>query len=169
MEAVNFRHFKKLWKANKRRMKGFVTKLENKPPKKLDQISAEVDREVWKEIDCLSCANCCKKMSPTYTVSDIKRISEHLGMTVKEFRAKWLYLDKTGDWMNVSTPCQFLDLNTNMCSIYEHRPVDCAGFPHLNRKKMKDYVHIHKQNIEYCPATYRWIEKMEILAKSGFE
>jgi hypothetical protein len=25
---------------------------------------------------------------------------------------------------------------------------------------MKDYVHVHKQNVEYCPATYRIVEKM---------
>lgn len=25
---------------------------------------------------------------------------------------------------------------------------------------MKDYVHVHKQNVEYCPATYKMVEKM---------
>ena len=27
-------------------------------------------------------------------------------------------------------------------------------------KRMKDYAHVHKQNIEYCPATYKMVEKM---------
>jgi hypothetical protein len=63
--------------------------------------------------------------------------------------------------MNVKQPCQFLDLKTNMCSIYEVRPADCAGFPHLSKKKAVDYMHVHKQNIEYCPATFKMVEKLK--------
>ena len=115
---------------------------------------------MWQETDCLSCANCCKTMSPTYTPADLKRISSHFDMTVDEFKAKWLYKDRNNDWLNKKQPCQFLNLTDNKCSIYPIRPKDCAGFPHHTKKKMVDYVHVYKQNIEYCPATYRWIEKM---------
>ena len=100
-------------------------------------------------------------MTPTYTLKDMKRISGHFGMTVREFKDKWLYKERSsGDWMNRDTPCQFLDLGTNMCTIYDIRPLDCAGFPHLPRKKMVEYMHVHKQNVEFCPATYRMVEKM---------
>jgi Fe-S-cluster containining protein len=100
-------------------------------------------------------------MTPTYTTKDIKRISAYLGMTPREFKDKWLCYDKKdGDWMNVSRPCQFLDLKTNMCSIYAVRPADCAGFPHFTKRKMVDYMHVHKQNIEYCPATFKMVQKM---------
>jgi hypothetical protein len=99
-------------------------------------------------------------MTPTYSSKDIKRISAHLGTTVNTFKEKWLRKERnSGDWLNKSTPCQFLDLKNNKCGIYEVRPADCSGFPHLP-KKMKDYVHVHKQNVEYCPATYRLVEKM---------
>jgi hypothetical protein len=68
--------------------------------------------------------------------------------------------------MNTRNPCQFLDKKTNMCSIYSIRPADCAGFPHLAKKKMVEYIHVHKQNVEYCPATYMMVEKMkEMLPK----
>lgn len=100
-------------------------------------------------------------MSPTFNNKDIKRIAAHLEMSTDEFKEKWLYFDKAdGDWMNVKQPCQFLDLRTNMCSIYEVRPDDCAGFPHLKKKKMTDYIHVHKQNVAYCPATFKMVEKM---------
>jgi Fe-S-cluster containining protein len=100
-------------------------------------------------------------MTPTYTTKDMKRISFHLGMSVQEFKDKWLYEERSsGDWLNRSTPCQFLDRQTNMCTIYEVRPDDCAGFPHLLNKKLVDFVDTHKQNVEYCPATYRMVEKM---------
>lgn len=127
-----------------------------------------IDQEVWKETDCLSCANCCKTMSPTYNAKDIKRIAAHLQMTVKDFKEKWLYYEEDDkDWVNKQQPCQFLDLTNNMCSIYEVRPSDCAGFPHLTRRKMVDYMHVHKQNVAYCPATYKMVEKMKLLVSLG--
>lgn len=158
---VNLRSFRQKARIHKKTFRRFLGRLEKNPPKLLDQLAASVDEQVWKEIDCLSCANCCKTMSPTFTSKDIKRISLHLEMKPKEFKEKWLYFDKKdGDWMNTSQPCQFLNLDSNMCSIYEVRPADCSGFPHLKKRKMKEYIHVHQQNVEYCPATYRMVEKM---------
>jgi len=31
---------------------------------------------------------------------------------------------------------------------------------------MVDYMHVHKQNIEYCPATYKLVEKMQEALKA---
>lgn len=159
---VNFRSFKQKVLRNKSVYKRFLTRLEKKPPRYSDKFSTVIEKEVWKNVDCLSCANCCKTMSPTYTLKDIKRIAAHLGMSVNGFKKKWLLKERgiDGDWINKSLPCQFLDMKTNMCGIYEVRPVDCSGFPHLSKKRMIDYMHIHKQNIEYCPATFKMVEKM---------
>ncbi|MEO6221014.1 MAG: YkgJ family cysteine cluster protein [Ginsengibacter sp.] len=162
MQAINLRKFRKKFEVNKRLFRSFITRTENRPPENLDKLSEEIDKAVWEQVNCLNCANCCKVMSPTYTFQDIKRISAHLGMRPKNFKEKWLYLDKReNDWMNKSRPCQFLDLNTNMCSIYEVRPADCAGFPHLTKRPLPDFMHVHKQNIEYCPATMLYIEKLK--------
>jgi Fe-S-cluster containining protein len=62
--------------------------------------------------------------------------------------------------MNRSEPCQFLDLKTNLCSIYAVRPADCAGFPHLTKKKAVEYLHVHHQNVQHCPATFLMVEKL---------
>ena len=135
--------------------------MEKNPSKGLDKKIVEVEKAVWLETDCLSCANCCKTMTPTFNKQDQKRISAHLGQTVEEFQQKWLKKEKGGDrdWLNKTEPCQFLNLKDNKCSIYEVRPADCAGFPHLS-KKFSDFVHIHKQNVEYCPASYKLVEKL---------
>jgi uncharacterized protein len=160
MQAINLRSFKQIVRYHKRRIRNFLTRLEHKNPKGLNELVIEADAKVWKEVDCLGCANCCKTMSPTYTREDVKRISKHLNMTGRAFREKWLYKDRTGDWMNKKQPCQFLDLQTNMCSIYAVRPRDCAGFPHHTKRKMVGYMHMYKQNIEYCPATYKLVERV---------
>ena len=166
MQPINLRAFKKQVIQTKRAFKAFLTKLENNPPRGLDNITASIEPAVWKEIDCLSCANCCKAMTPTYTTKDIKRIAAHLEVTPQQFKDKWLMFDKKdNDWQNKKQPCQFLNLTDNKCSIYLVRPADCSGFPHLPRKKMVDYMHVHKQNIEYCPATYKMVEKMKALIK----
>lgn len=162
MEKVNLQSFAIQSKKKRKGYKAFITKLENHPPNGLDRMIVEADQQTWKQIDCLSCANCCKKMTPTFTPKDIKRASDFLHIQPKEFKEKWLiYEKKDKDWVNVSQPCQFLDLKTNMCTIYEARPADCAGFPHLAKKKAVDYMHVHKQNLEYCPATLKFIELMK--------
>ncbi|MGB8192913.1 MAG: YkgJ family cysteine cluster protein [Chitinophagaceae bacterium] len=163
MLPVNLRSFRGKVRHNKRRFRSFLTRLEKSAPRKMDAAAALSDRAVWQEVDCLSCANCCKTMSPTFTPQDIKRISAHLNMTPSAFKEKWLYLDKRdGDWMNKSQPCQFLNLADNKCSIYEVRPTDCAGFPHHTKRRMIDYMHVYKQNVEYCPATYKMVERMMV-------
>ena len=161
---VNLRSFQHKVRLHKKALRAFLTKLEKKPPKQIHKMMDMVDKEVWMEIDCLSCGNCCKKMTPTFTVKDVKRISGYLEMTPLAFREKWLRYDKKDDdWQNKKQPCQFLNLNDNKCSIYAIRPADCAGFPHLTKRKAVDYIHIHKQNIQYCPATYKMVEKMKTL------
>jgi Fe-S-cluster containining protein len=158
---VNLRSFKAKARHTKNSMRRFLSKVDRIKPAGLDKTIAGIEKEVWKEVDCLSCANCCKTMTPTYTKKDMQRISAHLKMTVDEFKTKYLRQERGGerDWMNKAEPCQFLNLKDNKCSIYAVRPDDCAGFPHLS-KKFKDFVHIHKQNVEYCPATYKLVEKM---------
>ncbi|MBL0356837.1 MAG: YkgJ family cysteine cluster protein [Chitinophagaceae bacterium] len=160
--TINLSAFKKKFLLNKRAFRSFLTRLENNPPKGLHKTMVEVDKEVWAETECLTCGNCCKKMTPTFTTADIKRIAGYFNMKPDAFKEKWLTFDKKeGDWQNVKQPCQFLNLSDNKCSIYPIRPADCAGFPHLTKKNPTDYLHVHKQNIEYCPATYKMVEKMQ--------
>jgi Fe-S-cluster containining protein len=161
MQPVNLYSFRKKVSIYKNLFNKYLRKVEKAKPRNLDILAEEINAEVWQETDCLSCANCCKTMTPTFTTKDIRRISKHLNMRPKDFKERWLHYEKDdGDWVNNKQPCQFLDLRTNMCSIYEVRPADCAGFPHLTKKKMVDYIHVHQQNITYCPATFKMVQKM---------
>jgi hypothetical protein len=127
MQPVNLRSFAQKFVIIKK-LQTFFRKSRKNPPKNINAIVDAVDTAVWKEIDCLSCANCCK-MTPTFTNVDIKRIAAHFNIKVEEFKDKWLRYDKKdGDWVNVQQPCQFLNLENNMCSIYEVRPSDCSDF-----------------------------------------
>ena len=51
-----------------------LANLKKKPPKNLDKIAQEIHDEVFQEIDCTACANCCKTLGPDLR----KRISRGL-------------------------------------------------------------------------------------------
>jgi uncharacterized protein len=146
----------------------FLSRLKRNPSRNLQSIAIKAGSNVWDEIDCLSCANCCKTMTPTYTNADIKKIASYLQISGDEMKRRWLKKERgTGNWVNKATPCQFLDLGTNMCNVYEVRPADCAGFPHLTKKKFVEYLHVHQQNLDECPATFKMVERMNEMVETG--
>jgi Fe-S-cluster containining protein len=91
--------------------------------------------EIFEEVDCLACANCCKTTSPIFTDIDIERIAKHLRMRPAQLIDKYLHLDKDQDYVLNSSPCTFLGAD-NYCSIYEVRPRACREYPHTDRKNM---------------------------------
>jgi Fe-S-cluster containining protein len=160
MLPVNFYSFRKKLSFHRKSFRRFLSKIAKTPPVAVDKQTPIIAQEVWDEVDCLTCANCCKKMTPSFTTKDLKRISAHFNQTPEAFSNQWLKKDKNKDMVNMSQPCQFLDNKTNKCSIYAIRPTDCSSFPHLTKKKWTDYFHVHKQNIDYCPAAFKMVEKM---------
>jgi len=166
---MNLQQFKKKTESQKAQLAAFLTKLDSIVPEDMPQIVAEEEPKMWLETDCLSCANCCKKMTPTYTAKDIQRIAKHLSMTSEAFKKKWLYQEKsTGDWLNTSIPCQFL-AKDNKCSIYEVRPLDCAEFPHHHKQPFDLYNDTFKQNLSYCPATYNLVQRLKKRVEKEYE
>lgn len=141
-------------------LESFIKQVEEAPPKQLDQLLEEEDVKVWQEVDCTTCANCCKTMTPVFTKADIKRIATHFRMTPKAFFDKWLVREKdSGNTVNAQQPCQFLV--EDKCSIYEVRPADCAEFPHHYQRPFPLYSDTFIQNLHRCPATFNLIERLK--------
>jgi Fe-S-cluster containining protein len=115
--------------------------------------------EAFEKIDCLKCANCCKKYSPRFKTPDIKRISKHLKMKEGDFIETYLKLDEDGDYVAKSVPCPFLG-DDNFCSIYEQRPSDCHRFPYTDEDVFIKRKEITLKNAEFCPITYFVLEKL---------
>ncbi len=113
----------------------------------------------FEQVDCLSCANCCKQYSPRFKTPDIKRIARHLKMKEGSFIETYLRLDEDGDYVVKSSPCPFLG-SDNYCSIYEVRPSDCQRFPYTNEDVILKRQQLTLKNSEFCPIVYVVLERL---------
>ncbi|MCU0646312.1 MAG: hypothetical protein MUC94_18905, partial [bacterium] len=57
---------------------------------KVDAIVHEIYQDIVSQIDCKSCANCCKEMRPLVLEDEIQPISNKFGILKEEFRNKYL-------------------------------------------------------------------------------
>lgn len=162
MAEFSMLRFKRRYGKRKVELTKFLKKFSKTKKRGITALAVQADAYAWEQVQCLDCANCCKKMTPTYTKKDINRIAGHFGQTYQEFYDKWLKVDANKDIVNKTQPCQFLGLD-HKCSIYEIRPVDCAQFPHFVRKDVKYQAEqkVYTANMEYCPATLAFVEKLE--------
>ena len=126
---------------------------------KVLKILPDLHEEAFSKIDCLQCANCCKKYSPRFKTPDIKRISKHLRMKESVFIETYLRLDTEGDYVVKQTPCAFLGAD-NYCSIYEVRPSDCERYPYTNEDVILKRPQLTLKNSTFCPAVYYVMERL---------
>jgi len=105
--------------------------LKEREPDELDRLVNSMHHELFKDIDCVACSNCCKTIIPVLTENDISRISGVLGVTVFAFKDKYLKKKNEGRMVE-SVPCPFL--TDKGCSIYEHRPETCQEYPSIHIK-----------------------------------
>jgi uncharacterized protein len=137
----------------------FYKKLKKRPPEGLEEEIRKLDQAVFKRIDCLSCANCCKTISPVFKDRDITRIASHFKLKPSEFTHKYLVMDEEGDYVLRSVPCAFLG-NDNRCSIYEIRPFACKSYPHTSSLPLKKSWDLLPKNSTVCPAVYEITEAL---------
>jgi uncharacterized protein len=120
----------------------------------------DLHEEAFEQVDCLTCANCCKNYSPRFRGPDIKRISKFLGIKEGAFMEQYLRVDEEEDYVLKTTPCAFLNAD-NTCSVYEVRPNDCARFPYTNEDVMLKRQPLVLKNSTFCPITYYVLAKLE--------
>ena len=98
--------------------KKILKKLKRHQGKSLDKFAAQVHEEVFEQLDCLDCANCCTGIPPLVNNTDVSRIAKKLGLSNAKFEAQYLTIDEDGDQVMNQSPCPFL-LADEHCSIYE--------------------------------------------------
>ncbi|NJC25037.1 YkgJ family cysteine cluster protein [Neolewinella antarctica] len=142
-------------KANKK----FFSKLKARPPRDLDEQFHELHEEVFREVDCLECANCCKTTSPIFRDVDITRLALHLRQRPADLVEQHLHLDGDGDYVLNTAPCPFLGPD-NYCSVYPARPKACREYPHTDRKNMLQILPLTLRNTIVCPAVAEIVRRL---------
>ena len=94
---MDIEHYRDLALQKQKIHRQFLTSLKKKPPKNLDKLTKELHDEVFTEIDCTQCANCCKSLGPLFTESDIERVAKRLRMKLANFESEYLQVDEDGD------------------------------------------------------------------------
>ncbi len=136
-----------------------INALKRSKAKNLDDQFRQLHTEVFEEIDCLTCANCCKTTSPTFYETDIDRVAKALKIKTGKFIDTYLHKDTDNDYVLNETPCPFLGYD-NKCIVYASRPRACREYPHTNRKRIRQILNLTLENTQVCPAVHRIVTKM---------
>jgi Fe-S-cluster containining protein len=139
--------------------KKLLKKLKRHKGKSLDKFAVQVHEEVFEQLDCLDCANCCTGIPPLVNSTDVNRIAKKLGLSNAKFEAQYLTIDEDGDQVMNQSPCPFL-LADKHCSIYEFRPKACRTYPHTD-EQFSSNLNYHVTNTQYCPATFHILERLK--------
>jgi Fe-S-cluster containining protein len=162
--TVDLKSFRKEADKKSPENKKFLQQLKKKDSRLVDDAFHSVHEEVFEEINCLTCANCCKTTSPIFYPNDIERIAKFLRMKPGDFTEQYLRIDEDNDFVLKSSPCPFLD-GENYCSIYEARPKACREYPHTDRKKMVQIMELTYKNTLVCPAVLEMVERLKKISK----
>lgn len=104
------------------------------------------DWQKYLKFRCTGCGNCCRDTIVCITDADVRRIVDGTGKSPLEFVRFFTHDEismSTQDplWVHfkgekavmalrsIQDRCVLLDNQTNLCTIYEHRPVTCRDHP----------------------------------------
>ena len=146
--------------AEKETYQKLMQRLKKTNHRTLDAWFHEEHEQAFRQIDCLSCANCCKTTSPIFRDVDIRRLAKRERMTETKFIEKFLKMDGEGDYVLTQAPCPFLG-SDNYCSVYEDRPLACREYPHTDRKNMYQILSLTRKNMEICPAVSEIVQAIQ--------
>lgn len=146
-------------KDRRKEVKKMMNRIRLAKPNTVNALAAELHDEVFGEIDCLKCGNCCRTTGPLFTQKDIERLAKRFRIRPGEFIEQYLRLDEEGDYVLQSVPCPFLG-DDNYCSVYEDRPKACRTYPHTDHKAFHKITDLTAKNTRICPAAYLVVQRM---------
>lgn len=144
---------------NNKLLQKTIQKLTKINPRDLDGIVHALHDEAFGFFDCLSCANCCRNISPAISHNDVEQLAKKLKTKPSDLVVRHLRMDEDGDYVFRSAPCPFIDAE-NYCSVYSHRPKACSEYPHTDRSRFYQLLKLSLKNAEICPVVYAILMKM---------
>src|SRR5262249_53910773 len=131
--------------------------------KKVDQLVFGISEKVWKTIDCTTCGNCCRVVSPTLKEDEVEKMACHLGASSSEFVSRYLKPSEPSEqspWVMCERPCPFL--RDKRCTVYEHRPANCRNYPYLDKPNFTSRTLAMIDRLSECPAVFEVWEQLKV-------
>jgi uncharacterized protein len=132
----------------------------NKPDTEIDQTVQAITDEVWKDIDCTTCANCCKTLQIVVDDNDILQLSKSILIKPSQFVKLYVETDGDGTKLLKSQPCVFLGQDKK-CTVYENRPKACRDFPYLHRPRFRNRSITMVSNLGICPIVFNVWQRLK--------
>jgi len=167
MDPIELRRQAELRAAENASFRNFLKHYSKLSAEEVDRLVSQISDRVWKVVDCTTCGNCCRKVSPMFDKKDVERLARHLGTTESEFVAKHLLPAESGEdfpWIMRERPCPFL--RENRCSVYDQRPDSCRCYPYLDKPDFVYRTLSMMERLYDCPAVFEVWEQLK--AATGF-
>ena len=94
-KEIDIEYYHQLALQKQKEHRKVLANLKKKPPKNLDKIAQQIHEEVFAEIDCTACANCCKTLGPDFKEADITRIAKYFKMKLQPLKQSFSRWTKT--------------------------------------------------------------------------
>lgn len=126
---------------------------------KVDEIMHKLNKRYLKQYDCTECANCCKKLMPTFTQEDLEKIANYLDISYEKVKKDYVERKTAEGFILKGSECPFL-LNKK-CQIYDYRPEVCRSYPHLHKDNINHRLFNIIDNTYLCPIVYNIFEDLK--------
>lgn len=126
----------------------------------LDAVVKETTDEVWKQIDCTTCAHCCKTLEIVVDNKDIARLAQHFNISAREFTNRYVKVTEDKTKIFSSLPCPFLG-EDNRCTVYEDRPFACREYPYLYEEHFRSRSMSMIANAACCPIVFNVWDRLK--------
>lgn len=126
--------------------------------RRIDATAARFGREAQDQMDCTTCAACCRNNWVPVDDHETGRLAARLNMEVDDFRARYVTADEVGEPGIDARPCPFIE--GNLCSVYEDRPDVCRGYPYVGGNivfRMSGII----ERAATCPIIFDMLERLK--------
>jgi Fe-S-cluster containining protein len=163
-DLVQIKRFGEKQRAENQRFRAWL-KRHNFVERRLKAIAQDVEEQ----IDCTTCANCCRVATTPVTARDAEHLARFLRVKLAVFLDDYtVETEEEGRILKRNeNGCVFLD--GKLCSVYEDRPNSCQLFPHLvkgNGSLLSRLWHMPDRAV-YCPIVYNTLEAWK--PETGFK
>lgn len=146
--------------------KKFIMTLKRVKAKNLDREFNMLHDQVFEEIDCLQCGNCCRTVKPIYQQKDIVKLAKRFNCRPIVWEREYTDVDDDNDRIAKTAPCPFI-ADDNYCIYYEDKPKYCRDFPYTDKTRLRNYLRETMENTKICPAVYLMIKEIKKSVHNG--